>query len=495
MQNFNLIDSPWIPVRWMASHGSETPPMVSLNDAFTRSADIADLDCAPHERIALTRLLVCITHAALGAPEDDESWGSFGDNLAEAVPAYLKRADIYPHFNLLGEGPRFLQSKKATAKAYEGYPLCKIFFQLASGNSPKLMDHWGEDARPWSPATAALGLLCLQNFFVGGSMASKVKGNGPSLKSLQMLLQGDSLKKTLLRNCLDLVTLEQTGGALGKPVWEAAPDHNLLARLAPTSCALWLSDDLATTLIDQGYQYPEYDAYRDPFATTFTIKEIRRLLRANLEKGVWRDLHLLTNLKHTDDASGPLNLQSFNNHREIEEQTELWVGELVKAKDAKVIDATESTFTVPHQLFSLDGRHIYESGTEHADTISKSLYGAIKTYWSGLKHENPPIAEGQKQFWHQLDQSHGVLIRLASKPEDRKGKPAIGTEGAEDAWTQLVRTSARNAFDAVCPRSTPRQIQAYANGIKPLLRALYPKSKETKSTSKKASQSQQKKTT
>ena len=488
MQNFNLIDSPWIPVRWNASPKSETTPLVSLSDAFNRGTEIADLDCAPHERIALTRLLVCITHAALGASKDDESWDGFGDNLAEAVPTYLKRADIYPHFNLLGEGPRFLQSKKDTAKTDEGYPLCKIFFQLASGNSPELLDHWGEDARPWSPAAAALGLLCLQNFFVGGSMASKVKGNGPSLKSLQMLLQGDSLRQTLLRNCLDLETLEQTGGTLGKPVWEAAPDNNLLARLAPTSCALWLSDDLATILIDQGYQYPEYEAYRDPYATTFTVKDTRRLLRANLEKGVWRDLHLITNLKHADDASGPLNLQSFNNRRKIEEKTELWVGELIKAKDAKVIDATESTFTVPHQLFSDTGRRIYEAGTEHADHISKTLYGAIKTFWGALMHENPPIAKGQQQFWHHLDQSHSVLIQLASKPEERIGKPGIGTEGAEDEWTILVRNAARQAFDAVCPRSTPRQIQAYANGIKPLLRALYPKNKETKSTSKKDTQ-------
>jgi CRISPR system Cascade subunit CasA len=491
MQNFNLIDSPWIPVRWRSASDQATPHLVSLHEAFSRSAEIADLDCAPHERIALTRLLVCITHAALGAPEDEDEWDGFGDTLAQDVPAYLQRADIYPHFNLLGEGPRFLQSKKASAKTSEGYPLCKIFFQLSSGNSPKLLDHWGEDARPWSPSAAALGILCLQNFFVGGSMASKVKGNGPSLKSLQMLLLGESLQATILRNCLDLETLEQTGGELGRPVWETAPDNNLLARLAPTPCALWLSDDLASTLIDQGHQYPEYEAYRDPFATTLTIKDKRRLLRANLEKGIWRDLHLLTNMKHTEDAAGPLNLQAFSNYREIEEQTNLWVGELVKAKDAKIIDATESTFTVPQQLFCKDGRKVYAQGIEHAEAISKNLYGAIKTYWSALKHETPPIAEGQKHFWHSLDQQHRALIQLAANPKERIGKPAIGAEGAEDIWTLIVRATARNAFDAVCPRSTPRQIQAYANGIKPLLRALYPKSKAPKKTPKTATKDTQ----
>lgn len=475
MDTFNLIDSPWIPVRWRSDTASDTPGLVSLDDAFRRGSEIADLDCAPHERIALTRLLVCITHAALGASEDEESWDGFGDDMPTAIPEYLHRSDIYPHFNLLGDGPRFLQSKKLNATVSDGYPLCKIFFQLSSGNSPKLLDHWGEDARPWTPQTAALGLLCLQNFFVGGSMASKVKGNGPSLKSLQMLLIGDSLRTTILRNCIDLETLQQSGGNLGAPAWVSRPDGNLLARLAPTSCALWLSDDLASTLIDQGYQYPEFEAYRDPYATVLTIKDNRRLLRANQEKGIWRDLHLLTNVKNSEDTAGPLNLQSFNARRELAEETQLWVGELIKAKDAKVIDCTESTFTVPHQLFSEDGRRIYASGIDHAETISKNLYGAIKTYWSTLKHENPPIAEGQKQFWHRLDQQHRILIQLAGDPADRIGKPAIGGLGAIDPWTKAVRQSAYDAFDAVCPQATPRQIQAYAAGIRPLTRALNPK--------------------
>ena len=491
MQNFNLIDSPWIPVRWRHEASGDTPPMVSLHDAFQRSDEIADLDCAPHERIGLTRLLVCITHAALGAPEDEYDWDDFGQNFARDITAYLKQPEIYPHFNLLGDGPRFLQSKKTEAKANEGYPLCKIFFELSSGNSPKLLDHWGEDARPWSPAAAALGLLCLQNFFVGGSMASKVKGNGPSLKSLQMLLIGDSLKTSILHNCIDLETLQQTGGGLGAPVWQSKADNNLLARLAPTSCALWLSDDCATTLIDEGHQYLEYEAYRDPYATTFTIKDIRRLLRVNLEKGIWRDLHLITNLNHCEGSSGPLNLQSFNNRRELEEQTGLWVGELIKANDAKIIDCTESTFTVPQQLFCDLGRNIYTAGIEHTEAISKKLYGAIKTYWSVLKHENPRIADAQKQFWHRLDQHHRELINLAADPESRRGLPAIGAEGAQDTWTGCVRSAARDAFDAVCPRSTPRQIQAYANGIKPLLRALYPKSKDKKPAVKAAKKTAQ----
>lgn len=488
MDNFNLIDSPWIPVRWHHTASGDTASLVSLHEAFDRGTGIADLDCAPHERIAMTRLLVCITHAALGAPEDADEWGDFGKDFATEICAYLRKPEIYPHFNLLGDGPRFLQMKKGAAGTEAGYPLCKLFFQLSSGNSPKLLDHWGEDPRPWTPADAALGLLCLQNFFVGGSMASKVKGNGPGLKSLQMLLVGDTLTDTLLRNCIDLKTLEQTGNGLGKPVWESEPDHQLLARLAPIPCALCLSDDLSTTLIDQGYQYLEYGAYRDPFTTTLSLKQSkdgeRRLLRANLEKGIWHDLNLITNLKHTDGISGPLNLQSFKARSNPGEWTHLWVGELIKAVDAKIIDCTESTFTVPRSLFLESGSFTYAAGVEYADKVSKALYGAIKRYWSVLKHETAPVAEGQKHYWQQLDQEHRILIQLAGDSDSLNDKPAMGKEDAKDPWSEQVRRSALNAFNRVCPRTTPRQYQAYANGIKPLFGTLYLKEKKGKRPSK-----------
>ncbi|MGB0744100.1 MAG: type I-E CRISPR-associated protein Cse1/CasA [Opitutales bacterium] len=473
MNTFNLIDSPWIPVRWHSTASIPHGPLVSLDEAFRRGSEIADLDCAPHERIALIRLLVCITHAALGAPKHEDDWGGFADNMAADVCNYLHREDVNPHFKLLGNGPRFLQMKQE--KRGKGYELCQLFFQLSSGNSPKLTDHWGEDPRPWSPADAALGLLCLQNFFVGGSMASKVKGNGPALKSLQMLLVGESLAETVYRNCIDLVNLEQTGANLGRPVWECGPDRNLLARLAPVSCALWLSDDCATTEIDHGYKYPEYEDYRDPFATTVTSKNSSRLLRANLEKGIWRDLHLLTNLQKSEGTAGPLNLQSFNDRRELSETTRFWVGELVKDEGtkAKIIDCVESTFTVPHNLFTKFGQFTYSAGIDFCEKLAGNLTDAVKVYWQTVTDPDPKKAapmkgKAERHYWHTLDREHLILIDLASHPEKREGQPEIGNASASDEWSTTVRNAAIAAYESACPRTNPRQLQAFAAGLRKL---------------------------
>jgi hypothetical protein len=396
---------------------------------------------------------------------------------------YLAKADIKDHFNLLGDGPRFLQQKPESTDPTDGYPLSKIAFHLSSGNNPKLLDHWGEDPRPWTPHAAAIALLCLQNFFVGGSMASKVHGNGPALKSMQMLLLGPDLASSILRNCLDHKFIESTGGMLGRPVWEAAPDHHLLARLAPKPCALWLSDDLQTIFIDQGHQYLEFDAFRDPYAsTTVTKDDKRRLIRAKPDQGIWRDLHLLTNLSDANGLSAPLNLQCFNARKELVQITQLWCGELIKAKDAKIEDCTESTFTLPHGLFCRNGRDLYAAGVDHAEHISNFVYGAVKTYGKTLSHENPPTEEAKKHFWHHLDQYHRILIALAGDPQP--GQPAIGTPEANDPWTKMVQEAAVLAFKAVCAPRTARQLEAYAAGIRVLHKAIYPKAPATKKTTK-----------
>jgi CRISPR system Cascade subunit CasA len=335
-----------------------------------------------------------------------------------------------------------------------------------------------------------MALLCLQNFFVGGSMASKVKGNGPALKALHMLLLGENLSETITLNCLDEELLSKTAGALGRPVWESAPDNNLLARLAPTPCALWLTDDLSRIFIEQGHQYLAYEAYRDPYVTTEKVpnKDEKRLLRARPSQGIWRDLHLLTSLDKSSGDDAPLVLQGLRERQELKNSTRLWVGELIKAKDAKIEDNTESTFTVPKSLFTSAGNHLYETGIAHAETMSKKLWGAIKTHGSSLKNEHPPIAEGQKHFWHALDQRHRALIQMVRNPDDYKEK--FGSPGATDPWSKLVQQAALDAYMAVCSRTTPRQIQAYAAGMKSLRKQYTAKKTTTKKTAKLSSQSE-----
>lgn len=466
MSDFNLVEEPWIPVRTLAGNHQ----LVSLEALFRDASQLADLDCAPHERISLMRLLVCITQAELGAPDTPDDWGDFGHDLETRIPAYLRRSDIFPHFNLFGDGPRFLQAKDA--REFKAYPVDQIVFHLASGNTSTLFDHFGGSQRTFSCDYLARTLLTYQNFFVGGSLASQVKGNGPSLKFLHTLLMGKSLRDSLILNCLDLDSIN--GSDLGYPSWSIVghpprSQVSLLERFSPTSCSLWLTDDRFHIHISQGKKYPEYPEQRDPYATIQTNDEDRRLLRANLEKGVWRDLHVVTCLKHADQQvqQSPLNLQSHLSAH-FNGEAQLWLGELYKAKDAKVVDCIESVFTVPASLFLPDGRAMYHRGVEYADTRSRLLYRAIQRYGEALKQQdaNPHVA--QRYYWNNLDLRSEILLGLVREGVVLSENFGEGT----DPWTQVVHNAALKAYEHACPRQTPRQIQAFATGLK----ILHPKS-------------------
>ena len=80
----NLVDDPWIPC--IQKNGEIRP--ASLRDCFTLE-DLFDLAVRPHERVALMRLLLCVSYAAAGIPEDYDGWEELRERLPSAVSAYL----------------------------------------------------------------------------------------------------------------------------------------------------------------------------------------------------------------------------------------------------------------------------------------------------------------------------------------------------------------------------------------------------------------------
>ncbi|WPJ95666.1 type I-E CRISPR-associated protein Cse1/CasA [Coraliomargarita algicola] len=483
MQNFNLIESPWIPVRWRSASDHESPPLVSLKEAFSRSSEIADLDCAPHERIALTRLLVCITHAALGAPEDEDEWEGFGDTLAEDIPAYLQRDEIYPHFNLLGDGPRFLQSK--VEKSAPLVPTSKLFPELSTNNNPTLLDHYGKyKSRDFSNADIALALLTFQNFyppFKTGQPQGPCSKNSP----LHTILLGKNLAKSILLNSLSLDIINEVYGKIGKPIWEeAAPPKDLssfLTGLVPIHRKLWIKnaqDGFYHITADGGFKYPTYnDGFLIPSVSVVINKKGERyLLKAKIEKAIWRDLQTLSNIRQITTEIGfsseaPLTLLAHEDSIKAKE-ARIWCGTLI-TNESKIEIQCESTYSIDHNILTAEGQHIYASGIDYCEKISVNLASSVKVYWQKItdpdpKKPAPGKGKAERHYWHSLDQEHRKLIQLASKPKDRIGKPKIGTPEAKDSWTTTVQKAALDAFDAVCPRNTPRELQAYAAGLRKL---------------------------
>jgi len=505
----NLTSDPWIPVLWTSGRTSA----VSLTQIFEECPKISDLSVPTHERISLMRLLVCLTQASLGAPLTSDDWDGWGENLESAVPSYL--LEHKKHFELLGDGPRFLQSP---VKGDKTYPTAQIVFHFATGSTPTLLDHEGEADRDLSPAFIARALLVYQNHFFRDSMgqAKAFKGKkgitGTAIEALHSFLIGQSLRKTILLNCLDEETLQP--GHLGKPVWEGGGKTDYLARLVPTPCKLWLADDGKRIMIVPGVQYDAFETsdIREP-STTIIIGKRKgiepKILRASIGRGIWRDLHCLAVLRK-GEMNAPKTFISHLDERD-EGRVTFWSGELIKAQKAKILDAVESEFTVPFQLFSPTGQARYQAGVNFSEILSKRLYGAVQTYfdvldqpppkrcdWSNPKRQDKiqsaqlggygvkaaPTDAAQRHYWNALDQRSSILLDLLEgigTDTDPMGNLDFGKSDENknaDPWTKAVRTAARAAYEHVCPRQTPRQLQAYAAG----LRVLHPIPKKAKSS-------------
>ena len=139
----NLCGDPWVPV--VVGNGQSR--LVSLVEAFEQGEEILDLVATPPQRIALTRLLVCITQAALDGPEDEQDWQSCRSRIAPAALAYLSKHKEC--FELYGEGG-FLQVPNLTPSP--SATLDRLGFGLAAGNNATLFDHAatpdGRSSRP-----------------------------------------------------------------------------------------------------------------------------------------------------------------------------------------------------------------------------------------------------------------------------------------------------------------------------------------------------------
>lgn len=501
----NLSTDPWIPV--VFTDGSSG--MVSLGSAFERGEEIRDLQLRPHERIAVMRLLVCVAQAALDGPTDRADWTSSKVRLAPEAMRYL--AEWKQAFELFGDGQRFLQVPNLAEPASdknpggedgeEGASVSKLDLALATGNNATLFDHGGGSERTFRPDQCALMLLTFQCFSPGGRIGV-VSWNGcptpgkgssnhaPCLSGgmLVTLVRASSLLNTIHKNLLTKEAAEQFLGRQrwGRPVWEwmpqsaqdAGPGRNAtetyLGRMAPLSRAIRLLAEGRSLLLANGLSYPGFeDGWREPWATVVrrVVKkqDERRVLRAALDRGIWREVCALT-VKGTEVGGAAV----LENLELSATGFDLWVGGLVSDK-AKPLGTIESVFHLPGEMLRAESQSIYEAGVRQAEISEFYLRRAVSSYRREVAdnldrgemrdRKEKVHSHACAHFWTEVEQKVSSLMAVAENTS------LLGTDmnwgGTE--WGRVVLRAARSAFDRACPHETPRQIRAYAIGQKLLV--------------------------
>jgi CRISPR system Cascade subunit CasA len=508
----NLTTDPWIPIVWADGH----PDTVSLCDAFARGEDIRDLAVRPHERIAVMRLLICIAQAALDGPDDQDDWNACRSKIAPAAAAYLKRWQ--KAFELFGDGLRFLQVeglKKPDNKHddEEGNSVSKLDLALATGNNSTLFDNGGGSDREFSAARLALAALTFQCFSPGGRIGvaqwhtNSTPGNGSSDHApciagsmLHAIVRGSNFLGTIHSNLMSKEQVARFFGkhTWGKPVWEQMPSKlgdkaaiqnatgTYLGRFVPLSRSMRLSDDCRSLILANGLEYAPYPEWREPTSTVVTRhinhQPIRRILPASVEKAVWRELHALVVIAVDKNSNGgPATLENVEDGVAFD----LWVGGLA-ANKAKLVDTTESVFHIPAAMLGETSQRVYEDGVKLSQAGEYRLHRAISTYrlaretnegdLDGINRRLATLKKPERdrlrdlsgkatvQFWTDIEQAVPQLLDVAANPEQ------LGAENEwhKTHWGKAVWRAVYAAYQHACPHDTPRQMRAYALGLKTL---------------------------
>lgn len=477
----NLTIDPWIPA--LGTDGRRD--LFSLQDLFGHAHEMNDLAVKPHERIALMRLLLCITQAALDGPADEDAWEQCQPLIQPRVRTYLDK--WRGSFELFGDGPRFLQlpNLKPGKETDEGNAATKLDLALATGNNSTLFDNFAGSARTQQAARLAVNLVAFQCFAPGGRIGiarwngQETAGKGSSNHApctpssmVHTLLLGETLLHTIHLNLLSKEAMTDNFGPKrwGQPEWElpvektgdkAAIENatlNYLGRLVPLSRAIRLDDSGSFITLANGLEYPIYPAFRETTATIIKRKDKEELavLPSSTNRSLWRQLAAVSVRRRSaaDVTCGPLALA----HASSSGNTVLWVGALVTDK-AKIEDVIESSYCLPPGMFTDFGRAAYEKGVAHAEECEGYLIQAVKTYANSLKIVAPAYDRARQSFWTHVEQHLSSLIDLARNTD-------LATDLSNCAWGKAVQAAAYAAFEKSCPRQTPRQIEAFALGLR-----------------------------
>jgi CRISPR system Cascade subunit CasA len=483
----SLASDPFIPA--VLTNGQ--PYRLSLRDTFARAAEITDFALPPHERISILRLLLCISQAALDEHlEYDDAIPGLHEKLPTATLDYLS---CWQHaFELLGDGPRFLQlrtAKKETTSA------AKLSLALSSGNNPTLFDHDALLPRTFSAQELALSLVSFLNF--SPLIGRGYRGRGPAVEAnmRHTFLHGATLLDTLTRNLLSYQTLADGGLKMGKPVWENMPNltkpdpevidnatTTYLGRLCPLSRAVWLVDG-ESIILDNGLSFPGPEEILEASAASKIIKisptqEKLITLAVKPERAAWRELDAV--LAQSEKARRPLHLKNAILFPESLDSTiAIWTGGLTTDFQAKVENSASSLFAgrnaIPIDFLTGGPEPLvrYRAAVEAAGAWGKAIGRATAEYVKRLKLDKDSFkAPAEADFWNRLEQHLPKLYAFVLDPSASISTKAetLGFAYNSDnpynpsAWHQLAARTARDCYLRACNPDGSRNIIAYVQG-------------------------------
>lgn len=487
MQNLNLCTDPWLPVRMQSGDCRR----LSLEDFFLHAREISDMVLAAHERIAIMRLLICITQRAINGPQDREEWDECKDSIPHNAVAYLKE---WRHaFNLIGEDGAFLQPSGVKARKDEDWgDFSKISMASAEGNTPALFDNAAGSERKFDLCQVAIDLLSFQNCAPGGTIGVALWNGvqtgakspdsapgGPCIpaSAIHLFVCGENMLDTIWYNLCTSEDLASFRNGMGVPVWECMPagmndlpaiknaTTTYLGRLVPLSRVVKISGHNDKCLVAKGLTYPVYSEdkallyYESTMSVVLAKDGARHIVGADISKAMWRNLPAIL---HRFSSEAKTFSFSCLDEQDLPEHYGIWVGAMV-LDQAKVLGTLEDYYEhMDRGCVGLAADKRQAALMRMADNGISLLKTALMSYYafvnSPFDNKKQVFAHAEKNYWGKLTAKKDIYVRClgasAENPELYDSVRAL--------WSSAICGAASTTFDLLVSRNNVSQLAAWA---------------------------------
>jgi CRISPR system Cascade subunit CasA len=465
MTTFNLIEKRWISVVKKDWQRVE----VSLVELFEGWETVREIQADnPPTTLAIYRFLLAILHRAYQGPKNVDHWEEIQQDNGKGAIAYLQK--WRDRFDLLHSKYPFMQDIALTED--KSVPIYAIHTMSTS----KVFSHEHE----WSGYSISLpeaarmlvrlqfvDVTSLRAFYPPQSKGNRSAVNTPTINAATILLQGMTVKDTLLANLIRYdpeADMPSVVTGVDLPAWETsyagqpqkAIPQGYISYLAYPWRRLRLfaeGDCFRQIAITMGNALPDAITIQQ-WECSIAFQEDKPV-RFSLERQLWRDSHCF--LHSTEKNHRPRIIDWLAELRAadlIESMVHLQVFGM-SANQAKPLGWGIERFSVP-LLYVIDTqlgktlKTIISTAEDHRQIFLSFRGSPYHSLAEALNNNDAgslsKALEGESRYWATLDPAFQVLLEAI--PRDKKVDGNGTTYGFTKLpeWTNTVQKAAREAF-------------------------------------------------
>ncbi|NJP10752.1 MAG: type I-E CRISPR-associated protein Cse1/CasA [Leptolyngbyaceae cyanobacterium RU_5_1] len=463
--SFNLTQEPWIPVvqqDWQSKK-------VSLIELFETWKDLWEIQADnPPTTLALYRFLLALLHHVYQGPKDEDHWEEIQDDNGKKAIAYLKEKQdcfdlLHPDRPFM-QDPTLTEDKAVSVHAIHTMSTSKVFSHEHewSGYSISL-----SQAAQLLVRLQTVDITSLRAFYPPQTTGNRSAVNTPTINAATILLQGDSLKETLLKNLMQYdpeAEIPSVVSGEDLPTWEtsyagqpqkAIPNGyiNYLAYPWRRLRLFFQEDSVHQIAITMGNSLPDGISIKQ--WECHIAFDDGRPIRFSMEQQLWRDSHCFL---HTAEKK--------NRPRIVDWLADLRSEKLVDpiicfqvfgmcADKAKPLGWNIDQFSAPI-LYATDKqlgaalRNAVDIAKEHQQVFRSfrgSPYHALSEVLKNSDAGNLARSlDGESRYWATLDRAFQPLLNELAEDKTVDGNGTTYGNQELPKWQQTVQSAAREAF-------------------------------------------------